>query len=168
MGALRYYFATQDDLLLFATEEMARRVQERVTAIVRTTSPGIDRAEAILHQLLPLDANRTVEVRVWAAFMTKARISADLDRVRNWSWIGERFTIRLAVADAVGRGWPASVEAPVEPELERHVERLQAIVDGLSIQGVTVPEHVTTHDQRRVLRCALESIAEAVGTPPAG
>lgn len=156
MGAVRYYFDNQDDLLAFAVRVMEERVSERAVTIIRTTPPSIDRAEQLLSTMLPLDADRAGEVRIWAAFMTWARAGELLDEVRSATWQGERFLARVAAADIAGHGWPASVGEVGDPALEPHAERLHVLVDGLSIQGITHAA-MTPDEQRRLLRAALRS-----------
>lgn len=159
MGAVRYYFATQDELLLFAVQEMSRRIAVRVTAILTGEPPSLARAEHLLSTLLPLDAERAAEVRVWAAFMTIARLDEAYERVRADSWHGERLIVRIAVADVAGRDWPATEDTPLtDPALEGHAERLHVLVDGLSLQGITYDE-VSPASQQRQLRAALDEIA---------
>ena len=53
-----------------------------------------------------IDEDRRVEVLVWLAFMTRARVDTALDEIRAASWLGERYLSRLAVADALGRPLP--------------------------------------------------------------
>ena len=160
MGAVRYYFSTQDDLLLFAVEEMARRVEDRVRAILTREQPSAQRAERLLSTMLPRDAERAAEVRVWAAFMVIARLDEAYERVRASTWSGERFIARIAVADVAGRGWPDTLDGPLaDPSLEPDAERLHALLDGLSIQGITYAD-ADPASLRRMLASALAEVAE--------
>ena len=160
MGAVRYYFASQTQLMLFAAEEMARRVEERVRAILAAEPPSMARAEHLLAAMLPLDAERASEVRVWAAFMSAARVDAGYERVRLASWQGERLLARIAVADVVGRGWPTADGLLADPALEPVAERLHVLIDGLSLHGISNP-NVDAAEQRRQLRGWLQEIASS-------
>lgn len=158
MGALRYYFSTQEGLLRFAVEAMAQRVSDRVTGHYlpgSTTPPGIERAAALLLGMLPVDEERRAEVLVWLAFMTRARIDPTLDDVRREGWTGEAVICRLAVAEATGtplpNGDPLDFRLPTEA-LEAEARRVQVVVDGLSLQGSTHPEYVTPDDVRAAVR----------------
>ncbi|GAB3622520.1 TetR/AcrR family transcriptional regulator [Mariniluteicoccus endophyticus] len=144
MGAVRHYFSTQDELLGFAIEVMTRRIQERITALYTeepTARGDASRAAATLEQMLPMDADRRVEVLVWLAYMARARSDDALDGFRQTSWNGSRLVCRTAVADALGLPLPRSHDERLPDTAERLVTRVHLVIDGLSVQGATYPEH---------------------------
>src|SRR4051812_28879051 len=65
VGGLRHYFDNQRGLLSFAAHAVARSVAKRITGHLDANLPGMQRAQLILEELLPLDDNRRVEVDVW-------------------------------------------------------------------------------------------------------
>ena len=73
MGALRYYFGTQDELLDFALEASLADIPVRLARVLGTRQPGLRRAQALVEELLPLDDRRMAEVRVYLAFMARVR-----------------------------------------------------------------------------------------------
>ncbi|WP_169316279.1 TetR/AcrR family transcriptional regulator [Mobilicoccus pelagius] len=163
MGAVRHYFATQQELLAFAGEIMAQRVGERIAGLyagvdARDAGPRaerLDRACLVLEQLLPMDEERAVEVVVWLAFMTRARTDPGLDGLRQQGWAGERFVCRSAVADACGLPLPTSLDARLDGAGEEAVDRLQVGVEGLSLIASTHPEHWPADAQRAAMRRVL-------------
>lgn len=168
MGAVRHYFGTQDELLLFAAEVMSQRVGDRVRALYADMAPEgsedpgdrVDRACLALEQLLPMDADRTVEVLVWLALMTRARHDRSMDRLRLDGWLGERIICRTAVADAVAAPLPRDSETRLAPEHEKAVDRVHVTIDGLSLQAATYPEHWSPEALHAVVRGLLTEIAE--------
>lgn len=178
MGSVRHYFKTQEELLRFACEEMEQRVVARVRGHYAGPDgvgapdggPNPDRAVRMLEELLPLDDDRRVEVLVWLAFMTRARVDTALDDIRAASWIGERYLARLAVADALGRPLPRDLAEHLDPALEPLAERVHLTVDALSLQGVTHPEHWPVDElQAAVERLVGEITTQAGQTgPPTG
>ncbi len=174
MGAVRHYFGTHSELLLFAAQVMAQRVGDRVVALYAAAlQPGgngggngahvgrgdpeqrLDRACRALEQLLPMDEERTVEVLVWLAFMTRARVDRGLDELRHSGWVGERLVCRTAVADVRGAPLPTDLDARLDPALEAAVDRVHVAVDGLSLQAATYPEQWPAEALAAAVRCVL-------------
>src|SRR5688500_18949798 len=81
-GSLRHYFASQSELLTFAMELVMRRAGERVASLSGEADPRA-RAEHVLHQLLPLDAERRAEMQVWLAFTMRAVVDPELRPLRD-------------------------------------------------------------------------------------
>ncbi|MDO5712272.1 MAG: TetR family transcriptional regulator C-terminal domain-containing protein [Micrococcales bacterium] len=159
MGAVRYYFSTHDELLYFAGEVMAQRIVTRVQGsfAAEWAGPRIDRAAHILEQLLPIDDDRRVEVHVWLAFMTVARTDPRFDELRTSGWAGERYLCRLAVADALELALPRSAGSSLAtPELEDSAARVHVVIDGMSLQAVTYPEHWPPERLSESVRLLLE------------
>jgi AcrR family transcriptional regulator len=163
MGALRYYFATQDGLLRFALETMLRRTPERLRIQLATGRPGLERAQRLVEELLPLDRERLAEGLVWLAFLTRARVDRSFDDLRETGWRGERYVCRLAVAEITGCPWPIELADLLPGEaLEAEAAELHTFVDGLTLQGATFPEEMPSEQLRHLLRRRLEKLESAV------
>lgn len=161
-GTLRYYFDNQDALLDFAFTEMLGHITARVRAIMQRDPRGVDRAQSLLEQLLPLDETRLAEVRVHLEFMSRERTRQLGDRAEQ-VWHGQRHLCALAVADVTGGPAPERI-GELPDELVPETTRLQLLVDGLTFQGVTVPDHLPPQQSRAVLREALTSLAGGPAT----
>jgi DNA-binding transcriptional regulator YbjK len=135
LGSLRHYFATQSQLLAFAMALVVRRVAARVGAL--------DDPRAVLHQVLPLDADRRAEMHVWLAFTTQALADPALRGLRDEAHRGLRELCRTAAA-ALGA-----------PDPERDGERLHALIDGLALHAVLAPDVTTPQRQMEVLDAQL-------------
>lgn len=68
VGLIQHYFANKDELLRFSYRDCLRRSAERVAARIRAGEAAAEPISAMLlaslTELLPLDAERTVEFRV--------------------------------------------------------------------------------------------------------
>jgi AcrR family transcriptional regulator len=152
-GSLRYYFPAQGELLAFAMELVVDRVGERIAALdgggdVRTA------VEHRLEQVLPLDAERRMEMEVWLAFWSRAQADAGLRAQRDKTHRALRLFVRgclVALADA----------GLMRPELSLEVETssLHALLDGLALHGVTSPETATPRRMRAALRAHCDGLA---------
>ena len=159
-GAIRHYFSTHDDLLRFAGHVVHERVPDRLIAILsnRRLRPG-RRATLLLEQMVPLDTERQVETRVFAAL-------ADLDRdrradreLRVFAFEGCRVVARMAVLILAGED---IVEEPVRVlprRRERLAERLHLVTDGLAGQYLFYPGLQTSAEMSRTLRRAVDDVA---------
>ena len=137
-GSLRHYFDTQSDLLAFAMELVVERVRERV-------APLDDPAE-LLHQVLPLDAERRAEMQVWLAFTMRALVDPRLRALRDEAHAALR-GLCLRVVHALGAR-----------DAEREAERLHALVDGLALHAVLAPDVTTPERQVELLDVALREL----------
>lgn len=158
-GALRYYFATQDELLRFGVELQLQRIPARLQTIAAQQPQGLARAVAVLEQLLPLDEERIAEARVWFAVLARAQVDAALDDVRHQGWSGEAYLARGALCDLLDRPWPKRIDDPLEPELEAEAEALRVFVDGLCLLGVNHPEDLPAERIRELLARQVRAVS---------
>ena len=127
-GSLRHYFATQSELLTFAMELVVQRVTGRVEAIT-PTDDARDTAERVLHEVLPLDAERHAEMQVWLAFTARALVEPELRELRDVAHTGLRGLCVAAVSLLGGSIADA--------------ERVHALIDGLALHAVLDPATTT-------------------------
>jgi AcrR family transcriptional regulator len=136
-GALRHYFPTREELLLFAFRLAGDRAAERIRAA------GDAPVGALLEQALPLDDERRQEALIWFAFVGLApsdpKLAAELERsyARVLDWLGER-------VDGPDRRLRASL--------------LFAAVDGIAVQALAMPAAMTPARQRAALRFQVGAI----------
>ncbi|MEU7831467.1 TetR family transcriptional regulator C-terminal domain-containing protein [Nonomuraea sp. NPDC049129] len=167
VGGLRHYFDNQRGLLSFAAQAVARSVTKRITAHLDADLPGMQRAQLILEELLPLDDNRRVEVDVWLACLVRSHVDESLAELRDASWPGERHICRLAIASCHGLPLPDRVgQELAETRLEGQATRLHVFVDGLTLQTTTFPHHFTPQAIRRIVHDELRLLTEAPPRSP--
>ena len=163
-GAVRHYFSAQHDLLAFAMEEMDHRIAARVMDVITWDGPGEECALELLEQLLPLDDLRRQEVAVYVEFVVAGRTDERLRPVATRAWQGERWLVRAALAQALGLDSPQEAQTTLPAAAEGAVPGLHAVVDGLTLSGVGVPQEMDAAALRAVLREALAAaVARAAG-----
>ncbi|OLT15330.1 hypothetical protein BJF80_10755 [Serinicoccus sp. CUA-874] len=156
LGAVRYYFTSQDELLRFAIDQMIEGVTARVRHQWRTGSPGEERCRRVLEELLPFDERRTGEVRVWLAALVQSQVDPSLTDLCQAGWRGTRLVCRGVVAEVRGEDRlfaqvVADPDPPLPPKLEKAAELLHTVVDGLTLQASTIPDAVDEREVRRQL-----------------
>jgi len=156
IGSVRHYFDSHDELLVFALEELVERVERRVLAradrIHAADSPADRReqVEALLGELIPLDAERHAEMVIWLAFVTAARTRPSLRPSARRLHEGLRMIVREVL---VGSSRVADDDVEVE------TERLAALLDGLAVNAVLQPELLTPTTMTAVLRRHLDALS---------
>ncbi|GAB7189917.1 TetR/AcrR family transcriptional regulator [Kineococcus sp. NUM-3379] len=134
-GSLRRAFPTQQALLVFCLELVGRRVRER-TAALPGGLPAADAVRALLAELLPLDAERRMEMEVFLHIGSLAPTDPALRRVYDAAHAELAGACRSCVeALTAGRDDPA-LDAGFE------ARRLHALVDGLALHLLRQPEEV--------------------------
>ncbi|WP_202816726.1 TetR family transcriptional regulator C-terminal domain-containing protein, partial [Kytococcus sp. HMSC28H12] len=79
------------------------------------------------------------------------------------AWRGERWMVRLALADVLDLPAPPDPDTALPATAEVEVPGVHAVVDGLTIAGFLVPGEVDAAVQRDVLARALEGVAARAG-----
>ncbi|MDF0531291.1 TetR/AcrR family transcriptional regulator [Tsukamurella sp. 8F] len=127
IGSVRHYFDSHEAILQAAAEAMAGRVGSRLLAEREAfvADPTVNRLADLLSELLPLDAERTAEVRVWLAFSAAAAARPTLARCATEMAEQTATIVRIALERA---GLPSDAAT---------VRGTVALVDGLSLAGVS-------------------------------
>lgn len=146
MGRVQHYFATKDELVVFAFELVSERVAARLGAVLSDDPAQCLRA--VLLELLPLSAAARAEAPVLAAFLARAVVDPSLAE-----------PLRQGNGEMVA--WLAGMITAVRPggDPQRDAMSLLAFVDGLMLQvltGQTSPEtaeELVDRQIERVLTC---------------
>jgi AcrR family transcriptional regulator len=164
MGSVRHFFASHDQLLLFAVAELVeqarRRIERRTPARMSLLAEGrpLAAVAALLEEVLPLDAERQTEATVWAAFTTPPATNPEIAAIREQVDEGVR-TVCRNVLDALqefGR-----LHADRHRRIE--IERMHALLDGLTIHLTLEP---TRLDPDLVRSIILTHLGELASAPP--
>ncbi|TJZ42760.1 TetR/AcrR family transcriptional regulator [Streptomyces piniterrae] len=159
IGSVRHYFSDHDEVLIFAMTELSARIERRVWGHVeRLLDPEAGhehraRAEELIAEFLPLDAERREEGMLWQAFTTAARTRPELRPHAVELEEGLR-----ALLLRVLRGGQEAGGLSDDLDLELETFRLSALLDGLTLQAALEPERVTPDILRNVLRRHLETL----------
>ncbi|MEU4694241.1 TetR/AcrR family transcriptional regulator [Actinoplanes sp. NPDC023714] len=147
-GALRHYFATRDELLAFACEQVLTRVTERITGLGPASEP-IDAVRRLLLETMPLDEERHIEASITFAFLALGLGDPALAAVQR------KILIEMAglCRDVVGYLRP---DLTPEEQLSQ-ARRLNAVIDGLSVH--VLAGHLTPTDAAAELEAHLATLA---------
>lgn len=157
-GALRHYFQTREELLLFAMDLSEERVTQRIGEYSRAMDPEmpvVERAAGFAEQMLPLDETRRAEYRAWEA----AGVLGEQDPRMEERWNQQRGLYRQLVG-GIG-GLPVTENPEQEhpdPWLETWAEYLHTFVDGLALQMMLNPVQVSPENAKARLRAFLAHI----------
>ena len=164
MGSVRHFFASHDQLLLFAVEELVEQARRRIEAgaparmsLLHEGRP-LAAVAALLEEVLPLDAERQTEAKVWAAFTIPPAANPEIARIRQQVDDGVRELCRNAL-DALhelGR-----LDADRDRRIE--IERIHALLDGLTIHLTLEPARP---DHELVRSIVLTHLGDLSSAPP--
>lgn len=150
-GSVRHFFSTQDELHVFAMNELMRRTAEKVEAAMNeagetssTSHPAersLHQVRAGLHQLLPLDDQRTANFQTHLQFVVKAVIHHPLEETARDSYRRLQDFYEDCINLLIRSGAAAN-------DLDRHkaAQQLAIVIDGLVLRRLTAPELVSIDD----------------------
>ncbi|MGC4889940.1 TetR/AcrR family transcriptional regulator [Micromonospora sp. DT227] len=156
-SALRHYFATQTELLVFAMEHVMAEATERFAAGDRT-GPTRQVVQRMLEELLPLDRQRAREAEVWLLLAARVPVDPAARERMTEADDGVRRAAELAVALLTG----------AEPADEAATARLHALLDGLTLHALLHPDRMPPARIRELLAAHLDQLAEGSDTDVGG
>ena len=137
-GALRHYFSTQDELLLFIVDYYLTRGAARAAEGLVISHIPIKAAKEILLQLLPMDAEKQTAVGVWWVFAIRSLRSLALQAKKDELTDGLH-SLTEATLEILATA--KLLRSTVDIQLEKL--RLAALVEGLTILALLRPELYT-------------------------
>lgn len=129
-GSLGHYFASKDDVLIAVLEESTADTLGRMRARA-AHHRGLKLAREAVAELMPLDARRVRENRIWILYSAQAIPSAKLRAAYLRNERLQQGQLHTALDQAVQDG---ELSAPVDPDLE--ASRLLALADGVAQQAL--------------------------------
>ncbi|ASJ55820.1 TetR family transcriptional regulator [Brevibacillus formosus] len=151
LGALRHYFATQDELLMYAMQLVKERATARIAEVAANEELAPkERFTKIFLELLPTNQEKMVEMEVWFAFTVYFRHKKDgFDAQHDGIYAGVRKL--LDSADQLHL-----LRKELDKELE--AEKLYAVIDGLALHAYLEPQRVDGERITKVLEHHLVSL----------
>jgi len=145
-----HYFGDMDELFHATYAAAARRSSQRIRAVEQRDPLDM---RGLVEAVLPLDAERTDDWRVWFAFWSEALTSSAWAAEQRERALGtlRRFERCLRGLNDEGRLRP-------DVDVRDAAGRLAALVPGLAAEAIFDPDRWTPARQRRVLRSELTLI----------
>ncbi|RYL92649.1 TetR family transcriptional regulator C-terminal domain-containing protein [Sporolactobacillus sp. Y61] len=156
-GAMRHYFNSQEDLLLFSMKLVIDRIEGRFQKLTFSGTP-VERSVQLLSQFLPLNKEQRLEMEVWYAF-TAGVIHRPVFR----SLCDEMDDkLRLACSIVIDRlSGSGLISRAINRRLE--TERLYALLDGLAVHGLLRPDRLTPETMVSLLRYHIAQLCGSAG-----
>lgn len=143
-GALRHYFSTQDELLLFIVDYfLTRRTQNEELDISHIPMKA---AKEVLLELLPTNSEKRTATGVWWVFAIRSLSSSTLQSKKDELTDGLHHMTKTVL------GLLDSAEL-LRPSIDIDLEtlRLAAVVEGLTILALLRPELYTVETIERIV-----------------
>lgn len=152
-GALRHYFSTQDELLLFIVDYYLTRGVARAEERLEISPIPMKAAREILLLLLPLDTEKRTAVGVWWLFAIRSLTSLALQAKKDELTDGLHYLTKAVLEIlAEAKLLPSSVDIQLE------TLRLAAIVEGLTILALLRPELYTPETVEQIVSRHLQEL----------
>lgn len=150
LGALRYYFKTQDDLLIYAMDLVQERATKRIEAVLKKSLSPRELVIAVILEIVPVNTATRIEMEVWFAFIAYVKHRSDTidvpdDRIlemtkRLLGYLQEQQLLKSTC------------------QMEMEIERLYGLIDGIAIHAVLNPERLDSECVRKTIIYHIDSI----------
>ena len=138
-GSLWHYFDGFDDVVRAAAAEVTRRTDERITAATAGLR-GLDRLQALMREVLPIDDRTRTEAHVVVGFWGRLATLASTPDAAAPTLALWQESIRDALAEAVDDG-----ELQSDTPREVLMTLVRSITYGQQVVEVTEPQSAVAH-----------------------
>ncbi|KRG09361.1 TetR/AcrR family transcriptional regulator [Lederbergia galactosidilytica] len=153
-GALRHYFSTKDEMLLFIMDYYLEEGKKRSQSKSWSDNPLQAVAEVLL-ELIPIDEEKKIETSVWWILALQSLTSDTLkekkDEMTNGMYELASSMIEILVLQGI-------LSDSTNVKLEK--SRLAVLIDGLSIHALLRPDVYTPEKVKEVIRYHLETLCD--------
>ncbi|MFS0883218.1 TetR/AcrR family transcriptional regulator [Metabacillus niabensis] len=151
-GALRHYFSTKDEMLLFIMDYYLEEGKKRSQSKSWSENP-LQAVEEVLLELVPIDEEKKIETSVWWILALQSLTSDTLkekkDEMTNGTYELANSMIEILVLKGI-------LSDSTNVKLEK--SRLAALIDGLSIHALLRPDVYSPEKVKEVIRYHLETL----------
>ncbi|MFJ7666160.1 TetR/AcrR family transcriptional regulator [Lysinibacillus sp. NPDC097195] len=123
LGAVRYYFNTQEELIIFAMELVEQQVNERIAKHLQKPLPIKQMIVAILLELVPISEQHIIEMQVWLEYVSYKVRNGDPPAEENMLNGIQKIFSYLQQANLLQEGLVVQDE----------IQHLHAFIDGLAL-----------------------------------
>lgn len=150
LGALRHYFSTQDDLLVYAMTLVQERATARIETVLKNELPPKEMVLAVLYEIVPINEETCAEMEVWFAFVAYINHRKDeLPIPDDGIWTGVQKVMHYLQATSL-------LKEGLDLDLES--ERLYSLIDGIAIHALLEPDRLDAERIRKTIRYHIDSI----------
>jgi AcrR family transcriptional regulator len=162
VGAVRYYFPRQEDLLSHALRQMITRAVARIERIDQEQiGDPVEWANTILCSTAPISEDTKRDIRIWLAFVDRGLSRDHVAELMDEIWQGGRFFSRRMVAAMAGIPMPSEMGVPLDdPFLEETATVLHVMWNGIAFQGIMAADRLGPDEICRLTRRVLNTISQ--------
>ena len=151
-GSIRHVFPSKTELLVHATELVGRRAWIRIQRHLDEPEPCA-LVLSVVEELLPLDAERHLEMEVTVALIAEAPGNARVREVLDESYEIVREVCRRLIARLHGAGFTAP-----DLDIEAETTALHGLVDGLAIHLLINPDPAFKRQALRMVEAGIDRL----------
>ena len=151
-GALRHYFSTKDEMLLFIIEYFIEEGKKRSDHKEWSKNP-LQAVEEVLLELVPIDEEKKIETSVWWIFALRSLTSDALKEKKDEMTTGTYDLANSMIKILTLKG---ILSDSVNADLEGN--RLSALIEGLSFHALLRPDVYTPEKVKEVISYHLKTI----------
>jgi AcrR family transcriptional regulator len=155
-GALRHYFSTQDEMLLFIMNYYLEEGKKRSQNKEWSENP-VHAVEEVLLELVPIDEEKKIETSVWWILALRSLTSDTIKDKKDEMTDG---TYELANSMIEILALKGVLSDSMNAELEK--SRLTALIEGLSIHALLRPDVYSPEKVKEVIRYHLETLCNKI------
>lgn len=150
LGALRHYFASQNELLNFSRDLVYQKTAERMGRVFKLDMPPKEKIIEVLLDLMPAAGETKLEAEVRLVFKIHARHKREV-------FDAEKDSVYLAIKEVMSYLVLLNL-LKKEADLHMETERMYSLLDGLALDGMIRPQLLETHKLKRIIIYHLNSI----------
>lgn len=155
-GALRHYFSTQDEMLLFIMNYYLEEGKKRSQNKEWSENP-VQAVEEVLLELVPIDEEKKIETSVWWILALRSLTSDTIKDKKDEMTDG---TYELANSMIEILALKGVLSDSMNAKLEK--SRLTALIEGLSIHALLRPDVYSPEKVKEVIRYHLETLCNKI------
>ncbi|WP_339280365.1 TetR/AcrR family transcriptional regulator [Lysinibacillus sp. FSL P2-0066] len=155
-GALRHYFSTQDEMLLFIMNYYLEEGKKRSQNKEWSENP-VQAVEEVLLELVPIDEEKKIETSVWWILALRSLTSDTIKDKKDEMTDG---TYELANSMIEILALKGVLSDSMNAELEK--SRLTALIEGLSIHALLRPDVYSPEKVKEVIRYHLKTLCNKI------
>lgn len=153
-GALRHYFSTQDEMLLFIMNYYLEEGKKRTQTKEWSENP-LQAVVEVLLELVPIDEERKIETSVWWILALRSLTSETL-KEKTVEMTNGTYELAHSMIQILAHQGLLLDSSQVELE----ESRLSALIEGLSIHALLRPDEYSPEKVKDIIRYHVESICK--------
>lgn len=155
-GLIRHYFASKDDLVLAAYTHYVEQITAQSRDAVDESADPLQRLATFVRTSLTPPVVDQTKLSLWAGFIEHVRTNSAMAAVHRQGYLDSRDDATALIRAALIK----SGQQPDAAMLRRNSIALNAVIDGLWLEGSMSPEQFKTGEIVTVAFAAIEALLQ--------